>query len=253
MQVAVERHVARYFRDQLRHARAIALRDAEAFDAVVVVVERLGRYVSKRGHGLGAYAKQLNRLADASPLAATLPSIWPAYHTPFSHLFELVKEGRNMAVHEGALARHLTAHAVELALVLEDALVRDTRTVADFMVRGPVTAEPWQPLSFIRQRMLVDSFTYLPVHMAKRWWLVSDASLAAYLRGAADRETHRARLQEALEKTVADGGIALTEAKVVAPNAPISEVLDPLRGAPMLVISENTGELLGILTPFDLL
>ena len=32
--------------------------------------------------------------------------------------------------------------------------------VSDFMVRNPVCASMWQPLSFIRQSMLVNSFSY---------------------------------------------------------------------------------------------
>jgi len=35
-----------YFRDQLRSARATALRDSEAFDEIIFVLERLGEYLS---------------------------------------------------------------------------------------------------------------------------------------------------------------------------------------------------------------
>jgi hypothetical protein len=66
-------------------------------------------------------------------------------------------------LHQGAFARRLTGHAIELSLVLEDALRRslDSPVVGDYMVRGPICAEPWQPISFIRQRMLANSFSFL--------------------------------------------------------------------------------------------
>ena len=42
--------------------------------------------------------------------------------TPFSRLYDLVQDARNDALHQGAFARHLTIHAIGLALILEDAL-----------------------------------------------------------------------------------------------------------------------------------
>src|SRR5439155_14524227 len=119
-------------------------------------------------------------LAAVSPLFDSIPQRWRHLHTPFSVLYELVRRGRNAAMHEGASARHLTLHAIELALVLEDALMMGMDQIGDYMVRNPVYAALWQPLSFVRQEMLVNSFSYLPVAIEERsgkdWRLVSDLS-----------------------------------------------------------------------------
>lgn len=45
-----------------------------------------------------------------------------------------------LALHEGALARHLTVNAIELSVVLEEAIVSELHQVSDFMVRKPVCA-----------------------------------------------------------------------------------------------------------------
>jgi len=47
----------------------------------------------------------------------------------FTALYESVRKARNAAVHEGALARHLAVHALEMALVLEDALMTNDAPV----------------------------------------------------------------------------------------------------------------------------
>ena len=62
------------------------------------------------------------------------------------------------------------------------------------MVRSPVTAEPWQPLSFVRQLMLTNSFSILPVLMPDGWRVVTDAQVAAYLRAGAGPDDRKRRL-----------------------------------------------------------
>jgi hypothetical protein len=96
----------------------------------------------------------------------------------------MVQAARNEALHQGASARHLTQHCIELALVLEDALVNDATIVADYMVKAPLCAYSWQPLSFVRQQMLANSFSHLPIRDADgKWYLLSDAAVASALRG----------------------------------------------------------------------
>ncbi len=62
----------------------------------------------------------------------------------------------------------------------------DRHTVNDYMVRGAVCAEPWQPISLIRQQMLAHSYSYLPVLLTEEdspvWHLISDHWVATYLR-----------------------------------------------------------------------
>jgi hypothetical protein len=101
---------------------------------------------------------EIETVAGESALASEVPAQWRGIHVPFPLLYGIVKDARNEALHQGAFARHLTVHAIELSLVLEDAMRRsfENPVVGDFMVRNPVCAELWQPLSFVRQQMLTN-------------------------------------------------------------------------------------------------
>jgi hypothetical protein len=178
------------FADQLRAARHAALKDAEDFDEIIHVVERLGSYLTKEKFAdvgdygsLKKYKPSLVELAASnSGLAFCLPVLFRNVLTPFDQLYELVSTARNDAMHQGAFARHLTVHAIELAIILEDALTNlKNPAVCDFMVRNPVCAELWQPIGLIRQQMLVNSYSYLPVLRDKHWYLISDVEIAIYL------------------------------------------------------------------------
>jgi hypothetical protein len=246
--------VALHFRDQLRAARAIALRDNEAFEEIVFVLERLGAHLSDKESNLGRYCEWINAEAVSSPMAKDVPRELPEFHQAFEVKYGLVRDARNAALHQGAFARHLTANAVELSLVLEEAIMSECYQVSDFMVREPVCAHVWQPLSFIRQTMLANSFSYLPVRTEKEgkpdWFLISDFQLARCLRKKTkiEKKDLVLRLQDARES----GQIDLHQAKTCAPQDKVEVVLCT-DGLPTLVLSETNDELLGIVTPFDLL
>lgn len=249
-----------YFRDQLREARAVALKDAEAFEPVVHVLERMGRFlkgVTSEVPALAVLKKDINPLALCSPLAECVPDEWPELHLNFTTLYELVKDGRNSAVHEGALARHLTGHAVELSIILEHALMDGLKKVKHFMVKNPVCAEMWQPVSFIRQMMLSNSFSYLPVLDEKgrkaAWRIVSDLELARYLQSATSKTDLRKHLTRPLRDAVDAKDVRLLKAPTCNPDEEVSKALKGWKGVPVLVTSEHSGAVLGILTPFDLL
>ena len=244
-----------YFRDEFRRARAAAVRDAEAWHAVVVGVERLVAVVAP-GKTLNQAAAHVCAVAAPSPLATEIPAAFRAAHTPFDVLYHLVRNARNAALHEGAFARRLTRHAIELCLVLEHALTPMSDRVSDYMVRDPVIAELWQPVSFVRQTMLVNSFSYLPVAPSAEeteWRLVSDLAVARYIRG--DGSTGQAaRLATPLAQAIATGGLTRHEAHVCRPDASITAVVrDVSSERPVLVVAADGTRLLGILTPFDLL
>src|SRR5690242_4849541 len=114
--------IALHFRDQLRQARASALRDAEAFDEILFVFERLGAYVYGQMGDLGKYLEALKTVAVGSPMAVEIPAKL-AEHSCFEMKYEIVRKARNDAFHQGALARHLTVNAIELSLILEEGLM----------------------------------------------------------------------------------------------------------------------------------
>lgn len=247
-----------YFRARLREARARVLKDAEDFMEVPLVLERLGSYLTPGRRGLNSFAEPIAELAESSPLADDVPREWPEFHRPLENLYELVRVARNEVAHEGAHARQMSTRAVELAIVLEDALMDKADRAADFMVAEPEEAHPWEPLSFLRQKMLVNSFTYLPVWMEvsndERWWLLSDGELAGYLRAAGKRGDRDDRLSEQLVSAVRTGELNLLRADTCHADRQVSELAEEIDQHPWLVV-ENGREsnLIGILTAFDLL
>lgn len=254
------------FRDQLRSARMAVLRDSEAFDQVFFAVERLGAFLDPASQALGGYAEVILEVAGRSALAHDFSAETPPLHIPFSRLYDLVRRGRNQAAHEGAYARHLADHAVELSIVLEDALMADRNEARDYMVPHPTTAELWEPLSFIRQKMLLDSFSFLPVWFERKvvpegedagWRLLSDRRLARYLR-AADEDVRgnvrKKRLSQPLEEALQSSLLVPEKVPCCEPRAPLSEVTTLLDHRPVLVCDpEHPERLLGIITAYDLL
>ena len=164
-------------------------------------------------------------------------------------------------------ARIATQHADQLAQVLEDALMRPNGQnnhdqVADFMARNPTCAALWHPLNFIRQAMLANSFSYLPVNTGTEakasWQLVSDRELVKYLRLRPDGVLLRSLLVQRLEQALTGNGpkLVLIEAQTCGPSNAVKQVLadrPDWDGRPILVTRGNSHELLGILTPYNLL
>ena len=139
----------RLFRDQLRVARAVAFRDAESSSDIINAMEEIGAYLLGYRHSLGRCREAILDLAAQSPLAEKLPEQFPEFHIPSSVLYDYA--------HQGACARHLTAHAVELSMMLEDSLMNTDFRARDFMVPDPVVANPWEPLSLVRKKMLTNA------------------------------------------------------------------------------------------------
>ena len=249
----MEREIASYFRDQFRQARARALQDAEGFQDTLFVLERLGIYLTGRILDLGKYKKHIEQEAMKSPLADDIPNQHTIWHSKFSTIYETVRNARNDALHQGAFARHLTNSVIQLALVLEDALMSNKSTTGEFMVREPICASYWQPLSFLRQQMLKNSFTYLPLLCDKegqqRWLLVSDYHVAHYLR-LGDR---KARLAKTLDAAISDG-LEVEPADTCFADTSVEEALKMSKGKPLIVIDRDHPErLAGIVSPFDFL
>lgn len=252
----MDQEIALHFRNELREARAAALKDAEAFEQLIFVFERLGVFLTGSIKNLRGYAEALVREASNSPLAEKIPKDLPDWHAPFSTLYEIVKTARNEAMHEGAYARHLTKNSTELSLILEDALMAGSFYARDFMVRDPVCANMWQPISAVRRAMLINSFSFLPIALNSNshieWKLLSDYSVASYLRGVNSNGERNRRLALKLSEAVKQKAIDLVDAKSCGPEAPVTDVLLKSQGRPVLVIGSKR-ELLGIITPFDVL
>jgi len=249
----MDEEVACYFRDQFRQARARAFQDAEGFQDTIFVLERLGVCLTGKTGDLGKYKGDIEKEAMKSPLADAIPDQHNTLHSKFSTTYDLVKDARNDALHQGAFARHLTNSVIQLALVLEDALMSNAGTTGEFMVREPICALHWQPLSFVRQQMLKNSFTYLPLLSENEgqqcWMLVSDYHVAHYL----SLGIRKARLAKTLDAAIAEG-LELEQANECFADTSVAEALGMSKGKPLIVIDrEHPERLVGIVSPFDFL
>jgi predicted transcriptional regulator len=251
---AVDEGERRFFRDELRAARAAALADAEGFSDVIRVIELLGQHLEKKARGLSDYKKRVSGVASQSPLFSTVPSCWPECHTSFSLLYDEMRRARNDAVHQGAYARTLTDHAVELSIILEDALMTDTSKVSQFMVRNVVQAEPWQPVSYVRQQMLRYAYSFLPIWHANSWALIAEYSLAQLLRDPGATATRAQVLAKSVAEIINGGTLRVLDARTATADTSLENVLQFICAQPILVVERGHPDVLaGLLTASDIL
>src|SRR3546814_6236082 len=94
----------------------------------------------------------------------------------------------------------LAGHAIEVTIILEDALMSDAACVSQFMVREVIQAELWQPISYVRQQMLKHAFSYVPIGYNDEWWLVPDCLLVRHLRASATSNHRQRQLAMSLDR-----------------------------------------------------
>lgn len=263
---AVHGNARDHFLNELREARLNAQKDSESCDQLLFVFERLGAFRLGETATLGSYRSCLLALAQQSALGDGLRDAQKTWHSSAGILYELILEGRNDALHQGARARHLTEHCIELGLLFEDVLMNGDdpmATLRDIMVRSPIIAEPWQPVGFARQIMLTNSFSYLPIYTPEHneWRLVSDAQIAAMLRRVTSEERGRL-LATALEDPILkEHKFKFEPATVERPNQKIASIASALLERPIVLVVdsdektalERCKKLVGIVTAFDIL
>ena len=129
--------------------------------------------------------------------------------------------------------------------------------VVDVMVHNPVTADMWHPVSYVREIMLAEAFSFLPVFDAGKWKVVADYSIAQFLKRPDIQMNRRDRLILSLKDAIDRQFITLTEPIRCTATTPSSEVGVKLQGPPVLVTEPGaevgTERLIGIVTAFDLL
>jgi CBS domain-containing protein len=147
---------------------------------------------------------------------------------------------------------------VQLALILEDALMESENLVRDFMVRDVIRAVPWQPISAARQLMLATSFSFLPIHAVwespARWLLISDYAIAKLLRSSPSKSERAKRLAVAVQEAIQSRQLEVEEAETCSPDDRLDEVLNAKARRLLLVLDRSDkSHIVGALTPFDLL
>lgn len=208
----------RFYRDKLRDARYAALADAEGFGQLCFAFEVLGSRLCGAKIGLGAYEKCLKCLARGA---------WNCNR--FDAYYRRVLDARNDAMHTGAYARNAAHAAVQLSLILEEGLMnKTTLRVEDYMVTTPVYVEEWHTLGYARQRMLVNSFSYLPIFWDDKWQLISDIAVAQFFHrlNSDERKTHEAQAIKAALRLDEARCLHLIEAKTVTKATQIGALLD---------------------------
>jgi hypothetical protein len=201
---------------------------------------------------LNRYGPKLLALAKESALYEAAQTDRSGRHTSPERLFQLLRTARNQAMHQGAYARLVARHAVDFCLLLEDALVNGSDVIDDFIVRDPITAEVWQPLGLVRNTMLQNSFSWLPIRASGEWGLIGDGAIARILRGVENNAERQTRVTWTVEHAMQCGYLVTEEAVVVSPNTPLKRIFERDSWRVALVVDEQK-RLIGLATPFDLL
>lgn len=243
----------RFFRNEFRNASAATFRDSENFSEILFVLERFGSFLLGQTENLGKYEECIAAIASASPLCDiyALPG-----STNFGSLFRVVRQARNDSMHVGAYARHAANNCVLISMILEDALMAEADSLQEFMVTDPICTELWQPIGLIRQRMLANSFSFLPVRYRNSptgWALIADSALAKDLRGITMIQ-RKIRLTQSLEEAVCKDEVSLSDAICFESDTIVTEVLQIIDQKPLLLfVGNNRENLIGLVTAFDLL
>ena len=255
-----------FYRDLLRAARYAALADAEGFDEICFAVESLGMRLLGKQAALGkgnprneGYEPRILKLAQTISWREALAKKYPGCFTRFEALYETLRHARNDAMHTGAYARHATSAAIELCIHMEEAVMANkafkSEKVADYMVRQVVTVESWHPVAYARQLMLTHSFSFLPVRVEKHWKLISEMSVARFLR-----KNRAERLAMSINSVAGIEPSFVEEADQIRPESMIIDLYESsfANGARLWLVTErdtleNSDRLLGVLSPFELM
>ncbi len=226
---------------------ALILRDTESFHEAAMALEYVGQILSGEIRtGLAKYEPELLELAKTAERHESSET---------TRLFKVVREARNMAVHEGAWTRHLSSRLIDLFLILEEAIMTKMTCAEDIMVRNPVVAEPWQMVAHIRKTMLANSFSHVPIFLNGEWLIVSDLVLMRFLHGATNAKEKLSRLSMQIGAVIDSGEIARVRAVCFELQTTLDQLVAGMQDLPVLVTQDigGTSRLLGIVTPFDLL
>lgn len=184
--------------------------------------------------------------------------------------FVRLHQARNAFVHEGAVSRTLSAHAVRLSLAIEEALMTELKdgSIESWMVPDPVVAHPWQSVSKIREALLSGGYSALPIWHDGVWHFVRDVAVVDYLRrNRHNRGSENCAVVDSCKEPVLDLCPVRMVIKVKVRDGRISVDSDKsdfslesvykgdhVDGLPALVVdTECCSRLLGVLTPHDLL
>ena len=154
-------------------------RGVPTFSTSVQVIETFGKEHWMKKH-LACINRQLVKLINAMEYRA-------ARCQEVCRRLDAMREGRNVAVHEGTLGRRLARDCVRVSMMVEEPLRREPemKAVSDHMMETIVHARMWQTLRTIRRTMMETEFTHLPFENEGQWYTVCAEALCVY------RDQHR--------------------------------------------------------------
>lgn len=241
-------------RKRLQKARYQVLEDGENWLGIAQAIEAVGNAIAKEekvGKGLGKVKPELQQLVkEYHPTTGQgqYEAEEGPFESTFGNLLEEVRKARNDEAHTGAAARAAARIATVVGIYLEDTLMAASdaeKDVKAYIQEEVVRAYTWQRLGECRRLMLTYSFSYLPVKIGTEWKMLSDADLAEYLavKGADGRKE---KVEEAIKNR-----LNVEDAAEVKPTYCKRKALKKMKGKAAVVMTE--GDLVGIITPFDLL
>ena len=247
-------------RKRLQKARYQVLEDGENWLGIAQAIEAAGKAIAKEDKyrsGLGNLKEELQQFVkEYHPTTDHVKE--EAERGPFESTFENflkeVIEARNDEAHTGAAARSAARIATVVGIYLEDTLMAASGAEEDgvkaYIQEQVVRAYTWQRLGECRRQMLTYSFSYLPVKIENEWKMLVDSELAKYLADT-DEKGRKERVKETV-KEAKTNGLKLKKAAEVKPTYCKRKALNKMEGKAAVVINKEK-ELLGIITPFDLL
>jgi hypothetical protein len=219
----------------------LALRDAEDFTSICFALEELGcRLKEYKASGLGCYEKQFQTLAASGGMD----------EARFEVLLHHVRMARNDAARQGISARNAAKRTIRLGVYIEGIIMTQLKLVGDVMSGGLPLAQPHHTLSFLRETMLGNSFSFLPYPVSSEYRLISDGYIAQLLESA---EYSRDKFFITTVSQLDPRSIGQLEKAVVLKNIDLlKNVIDENSVYPAVVEADG-GRAVGIITAFNLL
>lgn len=231
---------AAYFLKLFRKARYAALEDAENFREICFALEELGCRIN------GSNTRSLRKYSGV-----LRSFVHTRQRQEFTVLFNMVVDTRNEASHRGVFARNLSEKSIKLSLNLEEGLSSMTIKVKHLMSENVVFAQEFHSLAKIREIMLENSFSYIPICLSERYYFLSDTLVAKKWMTLAskDKEQYNTKVSNlfSLEE--------LLIAEEILSEEPKSLAYSKIQHLPLLVVDgkHQSRKVIGILAPFDLL
>ena len=254
-------------RKRLQKARYQVLEDGENWLGIAQAIEAVAKALAKKykvnqREQKKVLLKFVNR--DHPTIGRGQKDIGEGpFRSTFETLLKEVINARNDEAHTGAAARSATRIATAVGIYLEDTLMaylEDTLMAASdtgqdgvkaYIQEEVVRAYTWQMLGECRRLMLAHSFSFLPLLREGKWEILTDANLAKYLAATEKKEDRRKEtVEDAINKK--DGKLKVVKAAEVKPCYTKQEALNEMDGKAAVVLDKKK-ELVGIITPFDLL